>query len=41
MESDQSDQIPESGGEPTPLVLIGVAVMPILAAAGWYFGLFG
>ena len=41
MENDQSDQIPESGGEPTPLILIGVAVLPILAVAGWYVGLSG
>lgn len=41
MENDQSDQFPEKGGEPTPLLLIAVAVVPLLGVAGWYFGLFG
>lgn len=41
MENDQSDKFPESGGEPTPLLLIAVAVIPLLAAAGWFFGVFG
>jgi hypothetical protein len=41
MENDPSDQIPKAGGEPSPLIMIGVAVIPLLAVAGWFFGLFG
>lgn len=29
------------GNEPMPLLLIAVAVIPLLAVGGWFFGLFG
>lgn len=31
---------PEKGGEPTPLLLIAVAVLPLLGVAAWVFGVF-
>jgi len=41
MENDQSGHISKAGGEPTPLLLFAVAVIPPLAVVGWFFGLFG
>jgi hypothetical protein len=29
------------GNEPSPLLLIAVAVIPLLAILGWFLGLFG
>jgi hypothetical protein len=29
------------GNEPAPLLLIGVAVVPLLGVVGWLLGLFG
>ena len=40
MENDQTDKIPEKGGEPTPLLLIAVAALPLLAVAAWLLGVF-
>jgi hypothetical protein len=31
----------DEGNEPTPLVLIAIAILPLLAVAGWLLGLFG
>jgi hypothetical protein len=31
----------DEGNEPAPLILIGVALVPLLGALGWVFGLFG
>lgn len=31
----------DEGNEPAPLMLIAVAVMPLLAIAGWFLGVFG
>lgn len=31
----------DEGNEPSPLIMIGVAVVPLLAVAGWFMGLFG
>jgi hypothetical protein len=29
------------GNEPAPLILFGIALIPILAVAGWMLGVFG
>ncbi len=31
----------DEGNEPAPLMLIAVAVVPLLAIAGWFLGAFG
>lgn len=31
----------DEGNEPAPLMLIAVAVVPLLAIAGWFLGVFG
>lgn len=31
----------DEGNEPSPLILTAVAVVPLLAVAGWFMGLFG
>jgi hypothetical protein len=31
----------DEGNEPAPLILIGVALVPLLGVLGWVFGLFG
>lgn len=31
----------DEGNEPAPLILIAVAIVPLLAVAGWFLGVFG
>lgn len=31
----------DDGNEPAPLILIGIALIPLLGVLGWVFGLFG
>ena len=31
----------EEGNEPSPIIMIAVAVFPLLAVVGWFMGLFG
>jgi hypothetical protein len=40
MADDDTDE-KRTGNEPAPWLLIAVGVLPLLAAAGWAFGLFG
>jgi hypothetical protein len=31
----------DEGNEPSPLIMIAVAVVPLLVVAGWFMGVFG
>jgi hypothetical protein len=31
----------DEGNEPSPIIMIAVALVPLLAVAGWLMGLFG
>jgi hypothetical protein len=31
----------EEGNEPSPIIMIAVAIVPLLAVVGWFMGVFG
>jgi hypothetical protein len=40
-EVDNGRPTDSGGNEPAPLLLIGVALLPLLGVLGWFLGLFG
>jgi hypothetical protein len=41
MSNDKFDSESRKGNEPAPLLLMGVALIPVLGVGGWMLGWFG